>query len=261
VLEPGARLPSRQVLAAQLGVARHRADCVREAGCRPVDRRQRPRTVVKTEPPSDAGSFMRIYQEMTQGPTLFQMGIPATETFPATLFARIRAHAVRAEASASPLCPDPRGELELRREIAGYFAVARGHHLLAIAGHYHWRLQRTARPSAERSGPGPANGLDRDPRLPVVQKGTCDRDGRVIHIGSFSKTISPSVRLGFLITSVELTSRFADVAACLAPRPLSHARGPLYTQSHEARLCRQAAGVVGLPSDSGRRRSGCCASA
>ena len=63
---------------------------------------------------------------MTQGPALFQMGVPAIETFPATLFARIRAHAVRAEASTPPLYPDPRGELELRREIAGYLAVARG---------------------------------------------------------------------------------------------------------------------------------------
>ena len=63
---------------------------------------------------------------MTQGPAFFQMGVPAIEIFPATLFARIRAHAVRAEASVSPLYPDPRGELELRREIAGYLAVARG---------------------------------------------------------------------------------------------------------------------------------------
>ena len=46
-----------------------------------------------------------------------------------------------------------------------------------------------------------------------------DRDGRVIHIGSFSKTISPTVRLGFLIAPVELVSRFADMAACLAPAP------------------------------------------
>src|SRR3546814_20425340 len=63
---------------------------------------------------------------MTQGPALFQMGVPATETFPATLFARIRAKAVRIETSAAPLYPDPRGEPELRREIAGYPAMARG---------------------------------------------------------------------------------------------------------------------------------------
>jgi GntR family transcriptional regulator/MocR family aminotransferase len=46
-----------------------------------------------------------------------------------------------------------------------------------------------------------------------------DRDGRVIHIGSFSKTISPTLRLGFLVAPVELISRFAEVAACLAPPP------------------------------------------
>src|SRR5260370_130999 len=63
---------------------------------------------------------------MTQGPAFFQMGVPATETFPATLFARIRAKAVRVEASAAPIYPDRRGELELRREIAGYLAIARG---------------------------------------------------------------------------------------------------------------------------------------
>src|SRR3546814_16503469 len=63
---------------------------------------------------------------MTQGPAFFQMGVPATETFPATLFARIRARAVRVETSAAPIYPDPRGELELRRQIAGYLAIARG---------------------------------------------------------------------------------------------------------------------------------------
>jgi GntR family transcriptional regulator/MocR family aminotransferase len=47
------------------------------------------------------------------------MGVPAA-------FARIRACAARVEASAAPIHPDPRGELELRREIAGYLAIARG---------------------------------------------------------------------------------------------------------------------------------------
>src|SRR3546814_19809210 len=54
------------------------------------------------------------------------MGGPATDTVPATLFARIRAKAVRTETSAAPLYPDPRGDHELRREIAGYLAMARG---------------------------------------------------------------------------------------------------------------------------------------
>src|SRR5258705_2538644 len=54
------------------------------------------------------------------------MGVPARETFPAKLFARIRSRAVRAESSAAPLYPDPRGEPDLRREIAAYLAIARG---------------------------------------------------------------------------------------------------------------------------------------
>src|SRR5215472_9040384 len=136
VLEPGARLPSWQDLAAQLGVARgtvrtayeklraaHLIIPSRAKGTRVAPR---PCAVVKSEQRPDPGSFLEIYQEMTQGPAFFQMGVPATETFPATLFARIRAHAVRAEASAAPIYPDPRSELQHRREIAGYLAVARG---------------------------------------------------------------------------------------------------------------------------------------
>ena len=48
-----------------------------------------------------------------------------------------------------------------------------------------------------------------------------DRAGRVIHIGSFSKTISPALRLGFLVVPAGLVERFGDVAACLAPAPAS----------------------------------------
>ena len=46
-----------------------------------------------------------------------------------------------------------------------------------------------------------------------------DRGQRVIHIGSFSKTISPALRLGFVVAPLPLVSRFAEVAACLAPAP------------------------------------------
>ena len=46
-----------------------------------------------------------------------------------------------------------------------------------------------------------------------------DSGGRVIHIGSFSKTLSPTIRLGFVVAPPELATRFAEVAACLAPPP------------------------------------------
>ncbi|EXF44153.1 MocR family transcriptional regulator [Pseudomonas sp. BAY1663] len=315
VLEPGARLPSWQDLAAQLGVARgtvqvayEKLDAAqlivasRASGTRVAPR---PRAVVKSEPPPAPGSFLDIYQEMTQGPALFQMGVPATETFPATLFARIRANAVRAEASAAPRYPDPRGELELRREIAGYLAIARGIacspsqiivtggyaaglglalRVLGLEGEKAW-MEEPGFPFTRKGlelarlslSPIPvdADGIDidhglrhaPDARLVVVTPGqqaplgatlslerrlrlldwaaasgawvieddylselqlagraapalaSLDRAGRVIHIGSFSKTISPTLRLGFIVAPVDLVARFADVAACLAPPP------------------------------------------
>ena len=46
-----------------------------------------------------------------------------------------------------------------------------------------------------------------------------DRTGRVIHIGTFSKTISPALRLGFMVVPPSLVARFGEIAACLAPPP------------------------------------------
>ena len=109
VLAPGARLPSWQDLAAQLGVARgtvrvayeklSAAQLIVASRATGTHVAERPRAVTRSEQPPDPGSFMEMYQEMTQGPAIFQMGVPAAETFPATLLARIRSHAVRAEAS------------------------------------------------------------------------------------------------------------------------------------------------------------------
>ncbi|MBV1686109.1 GntR family transcriptional regulator [Novosphingobium sp. G106] len=181
VLEPGARLPSWQDLAAQLGVARGTVrtayeklsaaqliEASRAAGTRVA---RRPRAIIHSATPPDEGGFIGLYQEMTQGPALFQMGIPATDTFPATLFTRLRAQSVRAEASSAPLYPDPRGELELRREIAGYLAVARGDHLPAVPGLHHGRLLRRAWPRAQRPQARGPDSLVRRARLSVVPKG------------------------------------------------------------------------------------------
>jgi GntR family transcriptional regulator/MocR family aminotransferase len=70
----------------------------------------RPSIAVRLHQPPDRGSFMEMYQEFTARSGIFRMGVPAQETFPAKLFARIRSRAVRAESSAAPLYPDPRGE-------------------------------------------------------------------------------------------------------------------------------------------------------
>lgn len=315
VLAPGARLPSWQDLAAQLGVARgtvrvayeklvaaQLVTASRSTGTRVAER---PRAAVKAEQPPDAGSFMEMYLEMTQGPAIFQMGVPSADTFPATLVARIRAQAVRAEAASAQIYPDPRGELELRREIAGYLAIARGIECSAsqviITGGYASGLGLTLRvlglegETAWMEEPGfpftrhgleiarlriepvpvDADGIDverglrqcRGAKLAVVTPGqqaplggtlsldrrlrlldwaasegawiveddylselqlkgraapalaSLDRDGRVIHIGSFSKTISPTLRLGYMVAPSQCLSRFAEVAACLFAPP------------------------------------------
>src|SRR5262245_3090155 len=315
VLAPGARLPSWQDLAAQLGVARGTVRTAygklsaaqlivasRSAGTRVAER---PRAARRPERRPDPGSFMEMYQEMTQGPAIFQMGVPATETFPDTLLARIRAQAVRAETSAPPIYTHPRGEFEFRREIAAYLAIARGIEcspwqvfisggyssglglalrVLGLEGQKAWveepgfpftrkglelaRLSLAPIP-VDASGIDVDHGLRHAPdaKLVVVTPGqhaplgstmslerrlrllewaarervwvieddylselqltgraapalaSLDRNGRVIHIGSFSKTISPTLRLGFLIAPISLLSRFAEVAACLAPPP------------------------------------------
>jgi GntR family transcriptional regulator/MocR family aminotransferase len=46
-----------------------------------------------------------------------------------------------------------------------------------------------------------------------------DHGGRVLYIGSFSKTISPALRLGFIVVPPELVRSFGELAACLAPAP------------------------------------------
>jgi len=315
VLEPGARLPSWQDLAAQLGVARgtvrtayEKLDAAqlivasRAAGTRVAPR---PRAVAQSERRPDTGSFLKAYQEMTQGPAFFQMGVPAMETFPATLIARIRAKAIRVETSAAPIYPDPCDEPELRREIASYLAIARGIdcspsqiivtggfcaglglalRALGVEGRKAWiedpgfPFTRKGLELAQMSlAPIPVDvdGIDidhglryaPDAKLVVVTPGqqaplgptlslgrrlrllewaaaskvwvieddylselqlagraapalaSLDRAGRALHLGSFSKTISPTLRLGFIVAPNDLVARFAEVATCLAPAP------------------------------------------
>ena len=315
VLAPGARLPSWQDLAAQLGVARgtvrsayeklSAAQLIVASRATGTHVTARPSAAVRREHAPDPGSFMAMYQELTAGPAIFQMGVPAQETLPAKLFARIRASAIRAELSAPAIYPDPRGELELRREIAAYLAIARGIEcsasqiiitggfssglglalrVLGLEGRKAW-VENPGFPFTRRGlelarltlAPVPvdADGIDveyglnhaPDAALVVVTPGqqaplgftlslerrlrlldwaarqgvwvieddylselqlkgratpalaSLDRAGRVIHIGTFSKTLTPALRLGFLVAPVALMARFAEAAACLAPAP------------------------------------------
>lgn len=46
-----------------------------------------------------------------------------------------------------------------------------------------------------------------------------DKAKRVIHVGTFSKTVSPGLRLGFIVAPTELVAAFSEMAAVFAPAP------------------------------------------
>jgi GntR family transcriptional regulator/MocR family aminotransferase len=313
-LFPGARLPSWRDLASQLGVARGTVRVAYErladdqlivsagsAGTRIVDRLPpSPLPPITTEP-SSSGTFY----EPSRHPLIFQMGAPAEDAFPVKLWSRLRTRSVQDEALASASHDDPCGEPELRQEIAGYLALARGVrctpsqiiitagfrgalgltlHALALGGRSAWFEEPgfpVTRAALEIAGLTPIpvavddEGIDVDQALSMAAdaalavvtpsqqaplgvslsrarrrglldwasrtgawiieddylgelqlKGRAspalaatDRSGRVIHIGSFSKNISPALGIGFLVAPPELVPRLSQVAGCLSPAP------------------------------------------
>lgn len=314
-LAPDARLPSWRDLAAQLGVARGTVRVAYErlideqlvvamgaAGTRVASRGPAP---VAPDRPGGRGPLPDFFPEFGGAPAAFQMGVPAQDAFPATLWSRLMARGARSAAASPVTYPDPRGEPALRREIAGYLAIARGlrcHpdqvlvtagsagalglavHALALRGSQGWfedpgfpvtrtalRLGGVATIPVPVDGEGivVAEGIRRAPRagLAVVTPGqqsptgvtlslarrqalldwartagswifeddylgelqlagraapalaSLDRDGRVLHAGTFSKTISPAFRLGFLVVPPGMVETFGAVAATLGPAP------------------------------------------
>lgn len=315
LLVPGTRLPSWLDLAAHLGVARGTvqtayerlsdAQMIESFGAGGTRVAPRPRAAPQPEA-SRPGAFRRTHQEMNAGPAIFQLGIPGLEGLPENLFARARSsNLLKIGSLTSPIYPDPIGEFELRREIAGYLSIARNFHcfpeqvfitsgyrsglglalqVLGLDGQKVWMeepgfyLTRKGLELARlRIVPVPvdADGLNvgygienaADAALAVVTPGqqaplgptlslrrrlqllewaassgtwiieddylselqlegraapalaSLDGGKRVIHIGSFSKTISPGLRLGFVVAPTELAAAFSEVAATLAPAP------------------------------------------
>jgi GntR family transcriptional regulator / MocR family aminotransferase len=312
-LASGARLPSWRDLAAQLGVSRGTVRVAYErliveqfaiglgaAGTRVAERP--PRSTTADGAP-EAVPLPNLFYEFGSAPLPFQMGVPAQDAFPFKLWSRIL---IRQTRRAAPVTyPDPRGDPELRKEIAAYLGLARGIRCspsqvlvtagfsgalglairgLQLEGMRAWiedpgfPLTRTALGLAGMSVaavPVDAEGLDvaagvqsaAGATLAVVTPGqqaplgmtmslprrlallawarrsgawiveddylselqldgraapalaSLDHGGRVLHIGSFSKTISPALRLGFIILPPELGPRFGELAACLAPAP------------------------------------------
>jgi GntR family transcriptional regulator/MocR family aminotransferase len=233
------------------------------------------------------------------------MGVPSQDAFPFKLWSRILTRETRRAAAAPVAYPDPRGDPELRKEIAAYLGLARGvrcspsqvHVTGGFSGALGLAIQalqletmgawiedpgfpltRTAlglAGMAVTAVPVDADGLDvvagvrtaPEATLAVVTPGqqaplgmtmslprrlalldwarrsdawiieddylselqlkgraapalaSLDHAGRVLHIGSFSKTISPALRLGFLVVPLEMARHFGDISACLAPAP------------------------------------------
>jgi GntR family transcriptional regulator/MocR family aminotransferase len=314
-LVSGARLPSWQDLAAQLGVSRGTVRAAYErlineqfaiglgaAGTR-VAERPSPSSTPDWSP--EAPPLPDLFHDFGTAPLVFQMGVPSQDAFPLKLWSRILTREARRAASAPVSYPDPRGDPDLRQEVAAYLGIARGVRCsssqvlvttgfsgalgLAIRGLQLERmgawmedpgfpLTRTALALAGMTVtavPIDAEGLDiaagvqnaAGAALAVVTPGqqaplgmtmslprrlallawarrndawiieddylselqlkgraapalaSLDHGGRVLHIGSFSKTISPALRLGFLVVPSEMARRFGDLAACLAPAP------------------------------------------
>jgi GntR family transcriptional regulator/MocR family aminotransferase len=320
-LRPGAKLPSWRDMAAQLGVSRGTVRVAYQrlvdeqfaiglgaAGTRVANRPSRPSTPLWSP---DAPPLPELFPTYGTAPLPFQMGVPAQDAFPFKLWTRVFARAARRAAAAPVAYPDPRGDLQLRKEIAAYIGIARGVRCspsqvfitagysgalglavraLQLEGQSAWvedpsfPITRTALGLAGMALTGvpvDADGLDvaaalssaPEAALAVVTPGqhaplgmtmslarrlaliawarqsgawiieddylselqltgraapalaSLEHGGRVLHLGSFSKTISPALRLGFLVAPVELTARFGEVAACLAPAPSAAAQG------------------------------------
>lgn len=318
VLIPGARLPSWVDLAVQLGVARGTVKTAyerltdaqlvvssRAGGTRVADHPAAGPSITGNARSIETDLQSAIYQHFTPGPAVFQMGVPASDCFPGTLLARLRSRAARDEVERPAAYPDPRGEHELRREIAAHLALSRGikcqpsqifvsagftgalgvvlrviqaegrkawvenpgfllsRRALEISqlvtvpvpvdeegidvryGEAHAPDAAVALVTAGQQAPlGPTLSLARrvqllewanradawiieDDYLGELQLrsraapalASLDRAGRVIHIGSFSKTISPTLRLGFAVVPAALVSRFEEAVACLGSAP------------------------------------------
>src|SRR5258707_8696230 len=135
-LGSGARLPSWQDLAAQLGVSRGTVRVAYErliaeqfaiglgpAGTRVAERQSRSLMPKRSQ---DAPLLPELFYEFGSAPLAFQMGVPSQDAFPFKLWSRILTRQTR-RASAAPVAyPDPRGDPELRKEVAAYLGLARG---------------------------------------------------------------------------------------------------------------------------------------
>lgn len=135
VLTPGSRLPSWIDLAVQLGVSRGTVKAAYErltdeqlvissrAQGTCVAQFLPARSPTLTHPDPLPGSS--LYQEFFFPTGDFQMGIPASDAFPSSLFSRMLSASARSFMNLPQRYSDPRGEPELKREIAAQLVLSR----------------------------------------------------------------------------------------------------------------------------------------
>lgn len=347
-LAGGARLPSWRDLAAQLGVAR---GTVRVAYERLIDEQlavgqgaagtriaMQNATAPAVAPEQEASPLGEMFRGFDEAPLPFQMGVPAQDAFPFSLWSRIMARSARAAAAAPVAYPDPRGHEALRHEIAAYLAIARGLRCTAaqvfitagfssglglalralrLEGGTAWMEEpgfpltrmalqfagmKTVAVPVDGEGLDVAQGirLAPDAVLAVVTPGqqaplgmtlslerrlalldwanasgawvveddylselqlkgraapalaSLDQGGRVLHAGTFSKTISPGLRLGFLVVPPQLAAKFTTIVGCLAPASatiVQRAVAEFMAEGHHLRHLRRMKRLYGARRD------------
>ncbi len=134
-LPSGTRLPSSRALAAQLAIARGTVDAAYAllAGEGAIETRRAAGTVVcgqagqRIDVPDQAPfPFPAAVATGPAGVRPFQIGLPALDAFPRSVWSGLTARAARAARSIDLAAADPAGTLDLRQAVAAYLGVARG---------------------------------------------------------------------------------------------------------------------------------------
>jgi GntR family transcriptional regulator / MocR family aminotransferase len=316
-LKAGTRLPSARSLAAQLGVARGTVEtayhqlagegyiATRGAAGTRVSKTLK-RTLLHVSQKPAGHDHVKLENGPSEAePALFQMGLPALDLFPHSLWSRLLSQQARDLRGGDLAHPNPVGLEALRVQVTAYLAVARGlvcspadiiitggyqgalglitrallhpgdlvwledpcypdsRDAMRLAGakvvgipvdHSGFRLQdaisrrapaRLVMVTPTHQFPtGVTLSLSRRMALlnwaveneawiveddydseyryqgkPLPALKSLDRQDRVLYAGTFSKVLSPSLRVGYLVVPTALTERFRQTATLLQPPP------------------------------------------